>query len=168
MEEAADVLQVETPLGVMELEAREGALVRAVFTDKPLEEEKAGLEGRAPVLLEARAWIGRYFKGRDPGPAPRLMPVGTAFQKTVWRELALVPWGRQTTYGEMAKAVARTLGRPAMSARAVGAAMGANQILLFLPCHRVIGANGRLTGFGAGMDRKAALLALEGFLFAKS
>ena len=117
------------------------------------------------MLAAAKAWLEIYFSGRDPGPTPLLAAEGTPFQRQVWRRLAQVPWGTATSYGALAADIAAEKGIPKMSARAVGGAVGRNPISLFLPCHRVLGADGRLTGYGGGLENKIYLLKLEGIPF---
>ena len=109
-----------------------------------------------PVFQQARRWLDAYCSGRDPGFLPPLALDGTPFQKSVWAALGRVPYGHTVTYGELARAAG------ASSARAVGGAVGRNPISLIVPCHRVVGRGGRLTGYAGGLDRKARLLALEG------
>ncbi len=106
--------------------------------------------------------LAEYFAGRRRGFTLAVDPPGTPFQRQVWEELARIPYGATLSYGELA----RLVGRPAAS-RAVGAANGANPIPIVLPCHRVIGSNGALTGYGGGLPIKRALLALEGALAAE-
>lgn len=115
-----------------------------------------------PVFQQAERWLDRYFRGEDPGVPPPLVLRGTAFRRTVW-ELLLseLPCGRTMTYGELASRTATRLGRLAMSAQAVGGALGRNPILLMVPCHRVIGTDGSLTGYAGGLERKRRLLELE-------
>ena len=115
-----------------------------------------------PVLLEARAWLDCYFAGKDPGFLPAVKPVGTAFREQVWKLLVEIPYGQVTTYGELARRIAASTGVAKMSSRAVGGAVGHNPISIIIPCHRVIGSNGSLTGFGGGIARKIQLLELEG------
>lgn len=114
-----------------------------------------------PVVLETCRWLDLYFSGKDPGFFPALSPEGTDFRKTVWAELMEIPYGETTTYGAIARAVAGKCGLNSMSAQAVGGAVGHNPISILIPCHRVVGANGSLTGYAGGLDRKRALLALE-------
>lgn len=114
-----------------------------------------------PVLALARAQLDEYFAGKRTRFDLPLAPHGTEFQQAVWRALLKVGCGRTSTYGALAAAV----GRPE-AARAVGAAMGANPIPIIVPCHRIIGADGSLTGFGGGLERKTKLLQLEGALLA--
>jgi len=111
----------------------------------------------AAVLVQARAQLAAYFSGKRTRFALPLRPQGTAFQRSVWRALMKVPFGRTSTYGALAAAI----GRPT-AARAVGAAVGANPLAVVVPCHRIIGADGTLTGYAGGLARKAKLLALEG------
>ena len=114
-------------------------------------------EGTSPALDAAFAWLARYFGGGRPGLSGlRLAPEGTAFQLEVWRALCDITYGALVTYGEL---VAR-LGRPGAS-RAVGAAVGRNPISVIIPCHRVVGADGSLTGYAGGIERKTWLLRLE-------
>ena len=133
------------------LTAQNGALVSAAFTDE------AGADSPCSVLTEAKAWLDRYFEGSDPGPIPRCDPQGTPFQKAVWNALLSIPYGETTGYGELA----RRIGLDARHARAVGGAVGKNPLALFYPCHRVVGANGDLTGYADGVERKRKLLNLE-------
>ena len=114
-------------------------------------------EGSNPVLDDAVALLERYFAGESVELSTPVRPIGTEFQRTVWSALRRVPRGQAASYG----ALARALGRP-KAARAVGGAVGANPILLFIPCHRVLASNGALGGFSAGLDLKRRLLALEG------
>jgi methylated-DNA-[protein]-cysteine S-methyltransferase len=109
-----------------------------------------------PVLVEARRQLDEYFARERTAFDLTLAPVGTPFQQQVWAGLRAIPYGRTLSYGELAGRI----GNPGAS-RAVGLANGRNPIAVIVPCHRVIGADGSLTGFGGGLDRKRALLALE-------
>ena len=115
-----------------------------------------------PIFDSARKWLDIYFSGREPGFTPHLRLRGTDFQTEVWNFLRKIPYGQTAAYGGIAKQIAAARGTEQMSARAVGAAVGRNPILIIVPCHRVIGANGSLTGYAAGTDKKAFLLNLEG------
>jgi methylated-DNA-[protein]-cysteine S-methyltransferase len=118
--------------------------------------------GNDPVLDAAQAWLEDYFVGKRPEPARLpLNPKGTEFQKAVWRLLLEIPYGQVTTYGALAAKLAQERGGR-MSAQAIGGAVGRNPISIIIPCHRVIGADGRLTGYAGGLWRKEALLRLEG------
>ncbi|MBO4557908.1 MAG: methylated-DNA--[protein]-cysteine S-methyltransferase [Bacteroidales bacterium] len=128
-----------------------------------------------PVFEAACRWLDIYFDGRDPGFTPPLNPSATPFRRRVWDVLLTIPFGQTMTYGEIARRLAEAagtaLGTGAISAkapgshriwpRAVGGAVGHNPISLIIPCHRVIGTAGRLTGYAAGIDKKARLLRLE-------
>lgn len=115
-----------------------------------------------PVLKEARRWLDIYFSGKEPDFLPQLHLTGSPFQLSVWKILQQIPYGKTVTYGEIAKRLAEERGLPHMSAQAVGGAVGHNRISIIVPCHRVVGSNGSLTGYAGGIDRKVGLLRLEG------
>ena len=114
-----------------------------------------------PVFDRAVEWLDVYFSGREPGFLPPLRPRGTPFRRRVWKLLGEIPYGQTVTYGDLARRLAGETGGPA-SPRAVGGAVGHNPISLLIPCHRVLGAGGGLTGYAGGVDRKRRLLELEG------
>lgn len=118
-------------------------------------------EKTLPIFQETGRWLDAYFRGRAPSFTPKLKLSGSDFQKRVCEIMLTIPYGKTITYGEIAAQIACERGIPRMSAQAVGGAVGANPILLIVPCHRVIGAGGNLTGYGAGMERKIQLLTLE-------
>ena len=118
-------------------------------------------EQNTPVLSAARHWLDVYFTGREPDFMPPLNPVGSGFQRAVWELLLQIPYGQTTTYGALAQKLAQQQGLAHMSAQAVGGAVGRNKISILIPCHRVVGTGGRLTGYAGGVDRKAGLLELE-------
>ncbi len=120
-------------------------------------EEKA-----TPVLEETKEWLSEYFAGGRPSFTPPLNLSGTPFQTEVWGLLREIPYGETVTYGELARRLGLRRGIPHMSARAVGGAVGRNPVSVIVPCHRVIGADGSLTGYAGGEERKRALLVLEG------
>lgn len=127
----------------------------------------AGLSGRAearetPIFAETRRWLDVYFSGRVPDFTPPLQERGSAFRLSVWALLKQIPYGQTVTYREIARRIARDRGLETMSTQAVGGAVGHNPISLIIPCHRVVGSGGSLTGYAGGLDRKARLLALEG------
>lgn len=151
-----------TPLGEMLAAVNEqGALVRLDFlTHKDRAAYLKGLgtlEWDAQALAEVERQIGEYFAGQRRDFDVPLHPKGTAFQQRVWAELRKIPYGRTLSYGELAERIGNRKG-----SRAVGAANGANPISLVVPCHRVIGSDGSLTGYGGGLPIKEALLKLEG------
>ena len=114
-----------------------------------------------PALADAAHWLDVYFSGHEPDFTPPLHPAGTPFQRTVWALLGQIPYGETTTYGALAQTLAARGGLASMSAQAVGGAVGHNPISLMIPCHRVVGTNGSLTGYGGGIARKVKLLELE-------
>lgn len=116
------------------------------------------------VFKSANLWLKKYFSGENPpiSNVPIKPLVGTQFQKIVWKILLEIPYGSTITYGEIAREAARRLGKLKMSAQAVGQAVGQNPISIIIPCHRVIGANGNLTGYNGGIDVKIKLLEIEG------
>lgn len=114
-------------------------------------------------LAAACAWLDAYFAGENPDIARlSLAPLGSAYRQVVWQLLREIPYGQVRTYGEIAQEAARCMGKPKGSARAVGGAVGHNPISIIVPCHRVVGASGSMTGFGGGISRKLALLEHEG------
>ena len=119
------------------------------------------VEQNTPVLSEAKRWLDIYFTGREPDFTPPLHPIGSVFRQAVWEILLQIPYGQTTTYGEIARQLAAKLGLPRMSAQAVGGAVGHNEISIIIPCHRVVGTNGSLTGYAGGIDKKVKLLELE-------
>ncbi|MFC2487954.1 MAG: methylated-DNA--[protein]-cysteine S-methyltransferase [Alloprevotella sp.] len=116
----------------------------------------------APFLVAARQWLDAYFAGEHPTFQGRLKPQGTPFMQAVWQEMLLVPPATTTTYTEIAHRVAQRLGQPAPAVRAASTAIGRNPISLIIPCHRVLGTDGSMRGYAGGLDRKVALLTLEG------
>lgn len=118
----------------------------------------------ASTIDLTKRWLDTYFSGKPPNFTPDILLKGTAFQKLVYSELLKTPYGVTSTYGSLGKRVALLLGRRAMSAQAIGGALGANSVAIVIPCHRVIGADGSLTGYAYGLDKKRALLECEGVL----
>lgn len=114
-----------------------------------------------PILAQAREWLDEYFSGKEPDFTPTLHPIGSPFRQAVWKLLLQIPYGQTTTYGEIARQLEKLQNRPHMSAQAVGGAVGHNGISIVIPCHRVVGTKGSLTGYAGGLDKKMALLELE-------
>lgn len=114
-----------------------------------------------PILTEAKRWLDVYFAGEEPKFIPPLHPTGSAFRQAVWQILLQIPYGQTITYGEIARQLAEEKNIPHMSAQAVGGAVGHNEVSIIIPCHRVVGTNGSLTGYAGGIDKKVALLQLE-------
>ena len=124
---------------------------------------KNAVEREDTVLKAARQWLDAYFGGRKPVIAELpLSPAGSLFRREVWRLLCQIPYGKVVTYGELAEQMAKIRNLPRMSAQAVGGAVGHNPISIIIPCHRVVGSNGSLTGYAGGIAAKSALLAIEG------
>lgn len=120
-------------------------------------------DGGLAVFRAARQWLDAYFAGEQPCPgALPLRPAGSAFRQQVWALLCRIPYGATTTYGALAARLAAQMGRPSMSSQAVGGAVGHNPISIIIPCHRVVGSHGSLTGYAGGLAAKARLLAHEG------
>ena len=127
-------------------------------TDEPIV-----VNDKLEIFKSTKAWLDRYFTGEKPQISEiKLKPQGTAFQQEIWKLLCEIPYGEVTTYGSIAKKAAERLGRKSMSAQAVGGAVGRNPISVIIPCHRVIGADGGLTGYAGGIDKKIFLLKNEG------
>lgn len=149
-----DLLRFATPLGPMALGAEGHALVRVFLPGAALPPLP---DRNTPLLLRGRDQLEEYFAGvRKVFDLP-LAPGGTPFQQTVWQALTAIPWGETRSYGQ----IAREIGRP-RAARAVGMANHRNPLPILIPCHRVIGAGGRLVGYAGGLELKQALLILEG------
>lgn len=114
------------------------------------------------ILVKTKKWLDRYFNGKKPKISELdLAPIGSDFAKNVWKILCEIPYGEVTTYGAIAKKMAQIMKKEKMSAQAVGGAVGHNPISIIIPCHRVVGANGNLTGYAGGLDKKVKLLEHE-------
>lgn len=148
--------EYSSPVGALYLTADEGGLTGIRMHPAKTED--------FPVLSQAKAWLDGYFSGNPSACAFPLNPKGTAFQKQVWELLLTIPYGETTTYGTIAREMALHTGKQKMSAQAVGQAVGANPISILVPCHRVVGANGALTGYAGGLEKKQWLLRHEGWL----
>ena len=159
------VSHYDSPLGMICMAADEGALKGVWF-----EEQKyfaSGLkadeteERETPVLKQTKEWLDFYFEGKEPQFLPPLAPEGSEFRKEVWRILLTIPYGQTMTYGEIGRRIAELTGKKTMSAQAVGGAVGHNPISILIPCHRVVGTGGSLTGYAGGIEKKIGLLKLE-------
>ena len=161
----------DSPLGGITLASDGEALTGLWFDGQKFFGDTLGCdyqEKDLPVFAQTRQWLDIYFSGREPDFTPPLRMDGTPFQKKVWEILKTIPYGKTVTYGEIAALVAGGPGageRPGqirrMSAQAVGGAVGRNPIAIIVPCHRVVGAGGSLTGYAAGLEKKRYLLSLE-------
>lgn len=114
-----------------------------------------------PIFSQTVKWLNEYFDGKIPDFTPEIKLVGTPFQKSVWKKLLTIPYGKTVTYGDVARQIAKEKGLLKMSSQAVGGAVGRNPVSIIVPCHRVIGANGNLTGYAGGVDKKIQLLSIE-------
>ena len=151
-----------SPLGGITLTSDGIALTGLYFDDEKDCPPKTRTHRKArPLFRTVKAWLDLYFAGKEPHFMPALSPDGTAFQQAVWEILRTIPYGETTTYGAIAKRLEKNTGKR-MSAQAVGGAVGRNPISILIPCHRVIGADGSLTGYAGGLDKKEYLLGLEG------
>ena len=158
------VQKYASPVGGMLLAADEIGLTglwfegEKFFADNlPAEHE----ERKTATLAATKRWLDIYFKGKEPDFTPPLHPVGSAFRMKVWDILLQIPYGQTVTYGWIARQLAAQEGLARMSAQAVGGAVGHNEISIIIPCHRVVGTSGSLTGYAGGLDRKIALLKTE-------
>lgn len=154
----------QSPLGGITLASDGDALTGLWFEGQKYYAETLNsnhAERALPVFEDAVRWLDLYFGGEEPGFIPKLNMRTTAFRKTVWSVLLTIPYGETRTYGQVAEETARRLGFARMSAQAVGGAVGHNAISLIIPCHRVIGTDGGLTGYAGGLEKKAYLLRME-------
>ncbi len=148
---------MKSPAGELYIACRDGKITDVLFS-RPLKEFPGSMwEKSDKPFRKTKKQLGEYFRGERKKFDLDLAPEGTRFQLAAWRQLRRIPYGETISYGEQAK----RMGSP-RAARAVGAANGKNPISIIVPCHRVIGANGSLTGFGGGLDKKKKLLDLEG------
>jgi methylated-DNA-[protein]-cysteine S-methyltransferase len=162
--------RIGTPLGAIAVSAENEAVTGLWFIEQNYFPAKTGTwvnEPEYPVFIILRAWLSKYFSGMGGASHLRLEPEGTPFQKGVWNILLKIPFGQISTYGEIAREIAAERGLPCMSAQAVGGAVGHNPISILIPCHRVVGFNGNLTGYAGGLEKKKALLQLEQVNLAK-
>ncbi len=156
--------QYISPLGAITIACDDEAIIGLWFNDQC--HFAAGLPDEAvarthPLLVEAARWLDIYFAGQEPDFLPPLRCSTTAFRQRVCDIMLTIPYGKTITYGEIANQLAKDMGINKMSAQAVGGAVGHNPISIMIPCHRVVGAKGNLTGYGGGLDRKIKLLELE-------
>lgn len=157
-------MHYDSPLGKILLAADEEGMTGVWFEAQryfaaklPPENE----EGTMPVLGDACRWLDVYFSGREPDFTPKLHLIGSDFRQAVWALLLQIPYGQITTYGALAKQLAEINGGKRVSAQAVGGAVGHNPVSIIVPCHRVVGSDGSLTGYAGGIEKKIRLLTLE-------
>lgn len=160
-----NVLHYTSPLGDILLASENEKLIGAWFEGQKyyLDKISEGLiEKEDEVLSKTKNWLDRYFNGERPLiDELDLAPKGTGFRQEVWKILCEIPYGETTTYKDIASKIAKNRGIEKMSAQAIGGAVGHNPVSIIIPCHRVIGSNGKLTGYAAGIDRKIFLLKHE-------
>ena len=157
-----------SPLGTILLSADDIGLTglwfegQKYFADLPdLNVNGNGKDHENDILKDAIRWLNIYFSGKNPDFIPALHPIGSDFRKEVWDILLKIPYGKTMAYGDIAKEIARQRGCKTMSAQAIGGAVGHNKISIIIPCHRVVGTDGSLTGYAGGIDKKVKLLELE-------
>ena len=153
-------IRFSSPIGEITVVGGKESIYYVNFSDRVPLSRQIGEEVSLPVLEDARRWLELYFSGGVPDFTPPMAYEGTAFQRSVWRLLEEIPYGKTVTYGQLARRIEAQTGRRT-AAQAVGQAVGHNPISLIVPCHRVLGADGALTGYGGGLDRKRWLLRLE-------
>lgn len=152
-----------SPLGEILIAADEEGLTGLWFKDQKYFALtlKDPIEKKIPVIAETERWLDVYFTRKNPDFMPPLHPSGTPFQQQVWDLLLQIPYGETATYGQLAEKMAEEKGIKRMSAQAVGGAVGHNHISIIIPCHRVLGKDGSMTGYAGGIERKERLLLLE-------
>lgn len=154
----------QSPLGEIMIAADEEGLTGLWFVGQKyfaLYLDKENEEKEVPVLKDAKKWLDIYFSGKEPNFNLPLHFTGTDFQNEVWEILYSISYGKTMTYGEIANIIAKKKGLKRMSAQAVGGAVGKNPISIIVPCHRVVGTNGSLTGYAGGISKKIELLKME-------
>ena len=144
--------EYDSPVGTLLLQS-DGEHLTGLWMDRECPETT-----RDPVLERAMAWLDDYFRGEVREVDVPLAPTGTAFQQQVWQILLTIPYGQARTYGDIAREMAARLGKEKMTPQAVGQAVGSNPISILIPCHRVVGAKGQLTGYAWGIEKKKWLL----------
>lgn len=167
MDEKILLYPYSSPLGKMTMASDGKALTGLWFDGQKyfgagfLEDKRNYEQKELPVFEETIRWLDLYFRGKEPDFLPELSLRGTEFRKEIWKLLLEIPYGKTTTYGELAEKIAKKKGLLAMFAQAVGGAVGHNPVSILVPCHRVVGSDGSLTGYAGGMEKKLALLTLE-------
>lgn len=155
-----------SPLGEITLLGYENSLATLIFSDqKTFKTPKNVSQKELKIFSKVKSWLDKYFAAQNPQIDFELELCGTDFQKQVWEILKTIPYGKSMTYGEIAQIIAQQRNLPKMSAQAVGYAVGSNPISIIIPCHRVLGKTGNLTGYAGGLNRKRALLNIEKIKF---
>ena len=159
------ITHYQSPLGGITISSDGSALTGLWFDGQKYFASTLGAdytEKDLPVFTEAKRWLDIYFSGNEPDFTPLLALNASSFRMAVWQILQSIPYGQTITYGDIARQLAAQQGKTKMSAQAVGGAVGHNPISIIVPCHRVVGAGGSLTGYAGGIDKKVQLLELEG------
>ncbi|HZK44019.1 MAG TPA: methylated-DNA--[protein]-cysteine S-methyltransferase [Syntrophomonadaceae bacterium] len=156
-----------SPVGLITLASCDNNLVGLWIENQKYHSNKMPetmtIKDNIPVFTITKQWLNRYFAGDNPDIAElQLAPIGSEFRQEVWNILCKIPYGKVVTYGDIAKEIAAKRNKETMSSQAVGGAVGHNPIAVIIPCHRVVGSNGSLTGFASGIATKIKLLELEG------
>ena len=155
---------IQTPLGEIRLRSDGKSLTGLWFVGQvndAKEHSDIEMKDDLPIFGQVETWLESYFSGKQTSITIPLQPKGTSFQQRVWQILQEIPYGETMTYGEIAQRIAKEKGVETFSAQAVGQAVGKNPISILIPCHRVLGKNGALTGYAGGVHRKEQLLQLE-------
>lgn len=155
--------QYDSPLGKLLLTCTDVGLT-GIYMNREIPRQRKD----HPILQQTAVWLDAYFRGESVPAEISLAPEGTDFQKQVWKLLQTIPYGGTTSYGRIAREMARAFGKEKMSAQAVGQAVGKNPISILVPCHRIVGAKGQLTGYGGGLEKKIWLLRHEGRIIVKN
>ncbi|PTI14835.1 methylated-DNA--[protein]-cysteine S-methyltransferase [Staphylococcus warneri] len=150
----------QSPVGQLELVSDGQYLTQLLFSNQQQPTERVN-KASLPIFKQTRSWLDTYFKGERPQETIPVQPSGTTFQQYVWEELNQIEYGKLTTYGDIAQCIAQKMNKDKMSAQAVGGAVGSNPISIIIPCHRVVGKNGSLTGYGGRLPNKIKLLEIE-------
>lgn len=156
----------QSPIGTLLVVCSDCGLRQLKFINKETDAvliEAVNDEASQMHWAQTKIWLDTYFSGKAPNFTPTLDVTGTEFQEAVWRQLLHIPYGETVSYGALAQEIAQQRHQKHMSAQAIGGAVGRNPIAIVVPCHRVIGADGHLTGYAGGLDKKEALLKHEGY-----
>lgn len=157
------IFEYKSPIGDIIIMSDEVGITGLRFKGRSEKEELRDKKYKETAAIkETEKWLDIYFSGSNPEFIPAINPAGTDFQKLVWKMLLEIPYGKTTTYGEIARKIAEIKNVSRMSAQAIGGAVGKNPIAIIIPCHRVVGKNGNMTGYAYGVDKKTALLEIEG------
>ena len=158
------ITDYQSPVGILTLES-DGENLTGVYYAGQLNKDNPNLEkvnqDEQEIFKNVSIWLDAYFKGKNPEINFPYKAAGTEFREQVWNELVNIPYGKTVTYGDIAKKLAEKRGKKKMSAQAVGGAVGSNPISIIIPCHRVVGQDNSLTGYGGGIETKKQLLACE-------